>query len=198
MQVKKDAVQKAIIKAATDEFLKYGYAGASMRRMAKAAGTGLGNFYNYFSSKDEIFAYIVSDQYAKTQAYIARSLSENMIVDFKNIRDTRLFCQEFKRWLVRSDPLFNKNMFLLLDCSTGTHFQSAKDELVVGLTQVFTTLFDFPKGSLAVPPFLFFEQTINNLLQIVRKYQKDPQLKQIAFNSFYSSCLGYILCAINI
>ena len=74
MQVKKDAVQKAIIKAATDEFLKYGYAGASMRRMAKAAGTGLGNFYNYFSSKDEIFAYIVSDQYAKTQAYIALSL----------------------------------------------------------------------------------------------------------------------------
>ena len=72
MQTKKLSVQNAIIDAAAEEFFKYGFRGASMRRMAKNAGTGIGNFYNYFKGKNEIFAYIVSEQYAKTQIIISR------------------------------------------------------------------------------------------------------------------------------
>ncbi len=198
MQTKKLSVQNAIIDAAAEEFFKYGFRGASMRRMAKNAGTGIGNFYNYFKGKNEIFAYIVSEQYAKTQIIISRTVSEKPEIDFNSIRDIRLFCQEFRHWLMRAEPLFNRKMFLLLARSEGTPFQSVKDEIVTGLTQIFTSFFDFRKNAEIVPPSLFFEHIINNLIQIAENQYKSAHVRQIAFNHFYSSCLGYILCSINI
>ena len=44
-----------IIVAAHDLFLRKGYHGTSMRRIAAAAGIALGGIYNHFNSKEDIF-----------------------------------------------------------------------------------------------------------------------------------------------
>lgn len=52
---KSDHTQILIIESAYRLFLKKGYHGTSMRRIAAEAGIALGGIYNHFSSKEEIF-----------------------------------------------------------------------------------------------------------------------------------------------
>ena len=59
MQVKKDDVRSRILAEAQGEFMRCGFSGASMRRIASLAGVGVANVYNYFSGKDEIFCQVV-------------------------------------------------------------------------------------------------------------------------------------------
>lgn len=50
---------KRIIEAAKQEFLAYGYADASLRRIAAAANIQVGGLYNHFASKDALFESLV-------------------------------------------------------------------------------------------------------------------------------------------
>ena len=59
MQTKKDYTREKIIEIAKRVFLKNGYGKTSMRDIAKGAGIGVSNIYNYFKSKDELFRHIV-------------------------------------------------------------------------------------------------------------------------------------------
>ena len=59
MQVKKDYTHEQIVEVAKRVFLKKGYAKTSMRDIAKGAGNGVSNIYNYFKCKDEFFCHII-------------------------------------------------------------------------------------------------------------------------------------------
>ena len=48
-----------VVEAAKREFLEYGFADASMRRIAKAAGLTASALYKHFSGKEEMFASLV-------------------------------------------------------------------------------------------------------------------------------------------
>lgn len=48
-----------ILRAAQSKFAKKGFLKTSMRNIADAAGVGVGNVYNYFASKDELFQAVV-------------------------------------------------------------------------------------------------------------------------------------------
>ena len=55
----KTQMHEKIIKAATEEFLEYGFENASMRRIAAEVGLTVGALYRHFSSKEEMFAALV-------------------------------------------------------------------------------------------------------------------------------------------
>lgn len=48
------------MQASAKLFLAKGFAGVSMREIAAAAHTGVGNIYNYFRSKDHLFCSLVA------------------------------------------------------------------------------------------------------------------------------------------
>lgn len=50
---------KRIIEAAKKEFMEYGFADASLRRIAAETGIQVGGLYNHFASKDEMFDSLV-------------------------------------------------------------------------------------------------------------------------------------------
>ena len=50
-----DIRKNLILRAAQKLFLKKGFSSTSTREIAKGAGVSLGNLYNYFASKEEIF-----------------------------------------------------------------------------------------------------------------------------------------------
>lgn len=60
MQRLKDDIRQKILASARQEFAKQGFAKASMRNIAAQAGVGVGNLYNYFPSKDDLFCTILS------------------------------------------------------------------------------------------------------------------------------------------
>lgn len=55
----KSESHKRIIEAAKQEFLTYGYADASLRRIAAAAKIQVGGLYKHFASKDALFESLV-------------------------------------------------------------------------------------------------------------------------------------------
>lgn len=59
MRVLKDDIRRRILAAAGEQFGRKGYSKTSMREIAGAVGVGVGNIYNYFAGKDELFREVV-------------------------------------------------------------------------------------------------------------------------------------------
>mgnify|MGYP005835672261 FL=1 len=57
----KGEVRRRLLAAAVDEFASQGYAGANINRISRAAGYAQGTIYNYFASKQALFAAVVDD-----------------------------------------------------------------------------------------------------------------------------------------
>ena len=61
--------------AARERFLTEGVDGASLREIARDAGTSIGMVYYYFPTKDELFLAVVEEVYAKLLADLASALA---------------------------------------------------------------------------------------------------------------------------
>jgi AcrR family transcriptional regulator len=61
-QVKKDDVQKAIVAAAKAVFLEKGFAGATLRAIARRARVTLSNLYTYYPDKDALFVAVLQPE----------------------------------------------------------------------------------------------------------------------------------------
>ena len=59
MPIDKTANHEKVVAAAKKEFLTYGFADASMRRIAEEAGMSASGLYKHFASKEEMFAALV-------------------------------------------------------------------------------------------------------------------------------------------
>lgn len=59
MQTLKDDIRERILKVAHEQFSQKGYLKTSMRDIAVLADVGVGNIYNYFPNKDEIFRMVL-------------------------------------------------------------------------------------------------------------------------------------------
>ena len=59
MQVQKEDIRGRILAVARQQFERKGYSKTSMREIAELSGVGVGNIYNYFTNKDELFREVV-------------------------------------------------------------------------------------------------------------------------------------------
>lgn len=60
MQVLKDDIRRRILDVARQEFYYRGFSKASMRNIASKAGVGVGNLYNYYPGKDDLFRAVLA------------------------------------------------------------------------------------------------------------------------------------------
>ncbi|GAA5164724.1 TetR/AcrR family transcriptional regulator [Pseudonocardia eucalypti] len=68
--------EAAILNAALAAFGAQGFNGASMREVAKGAGTSLSNLYNYFPSKSHLLAEVLRHVNAELEARLRRAVGE--------------------------------------------------------------------------------------------------------------------------
>lgn len=68
-----------IVHAARERFLMQGVDGASLRDIAKRAGTNIGMVYYYFKTKDELFLAVVEEVYAGWVADLTLALSDSTV-----------------------------------------------------------------------------------------------------------------------
>lgn len=68
-------IAQRIVTAATERFLNDGVDGASLRQIARAAGTNLGMVYYYFPTKDELFLAVVERHYAPLSQSITEAVT---------------------------------------------------------------------------------------------------------------------------
>lgn len=73
-QMRNIALEK-ITKGALAVFAEYGYYGATMKRITDATELSYGLVYHYFTSKEEVFSYLVNLALEKTQEVFEKALN---------------------------------------------------------------------------------------------------------------------------
>lgn len=126
MQTKKDNIRKNILKIAREEFFDKGFKDASMRTIAKKAGVGLSNIYNYFQNKDEIFLEVLSPlMKAFDKMMIEHNSSENLTLDI--FYSEEYFVRQTKQF-VDLIVTFKDELKLLLFQSYGSSLENFRDK----------------------------------------------------------------------
>ena len=88
--------KKLILKTALDFISKNGYAGVSIRQIAREVGIRESAIYNHYKSKEEIFAAIMSD--FKSRSVNREILSDDLLDDLSN---PQKFLKNFSKRLIQ-------------------------------------------------------------------------------------------------
>ena len=78
---RRDQRREAILKIAKDVFLDEGYAAASMSTIAARLGGSKGTLYNYFKSKDELFAAYIQEACSKVADTFGHGINDQEPVE---------------------------------------------------------------------------------------------------------------------
>ncbi|MBE7003747.1 MAG: TetR/AcrR family transcriptional regulator [Ruminococcaceae bacterium] len=120
-----------IIEAAKREFLEYGYADASLRRIADAAGIQVSGLYKHFASKEEMFASLV-DPVIEGLMKCFHSIEGNYYEELDHMAPDRLW--EGQRETVRAMEYIYEHfdVFRLIICrSQGTRYEGFTHDIAV-------------------------------------------------------------------
>jgi len=180
MQTKKDEMQKRLLEAAQKEFLEKGFKKASIRNIVKAAKTTIGNFYNYFESKEMIFSSLVDTVY-KELIYFIKNHQDvdvaNQPIEQLDINFLREYLGNVAAQLV---PRLNDDFLLLVECGMDTKYANVKNELIdfIGL-HFFEHIESYsPNYKNIEMGRIISSQFIHGVIEIIKKY-KDTEKRQV-------------------
>ncbi|MEM6533621.1 MAG: TetR/AcrR family transcriptional regulator [Myxococcota bacterium] len=158
MQVKKEEVRKAILAAATEEFLAKGFLGTSMREIARKAGCSLSNLYNYFENKDDLFKAILSSTTSAVDEVLERL--ENGLPG----RSSILHSYEFKASTLNAVVAFidehRDYLRLLLLRAEGSDMRTYKERLIERYAEICARAAASQSGSADIPVSRFFLRNV--------------------------------------
>jgi len=87
-----DAYRAELIEGSADLFVQHGYAGVSMRRVAKAVGVSTGTLYHYFPSKEALFEATVKHVIGRNAAAAVAAFEPQMAAGLRlGVRDILAF-----------------------------------------------------------------------------------------------------------
>ncbi len=135
-----------IIAAARDEFMTYGFADASMRRIASAAGMSAAGLYKHFPSKEEMFAALVEPACQGLMAlYRQEETAERSALQNGTLTEKWENGGEAK--LAMTYIYDHLDAFRLLICkSRGTRYESFLHDLAVEEEKTTVTMMDMLKA----------------------------------------------------
>lgn len=134
-QVQKDYVRGAIIMAAAKLFADVGFEAASMSLVAERAGTSIGNLYKYFANKDELFAAVLPESFAKA----LREKTRRRVKAVGNVQDIRRLPVTAPYHVLADDLLdyclgHRERVVILLGRAEGTPYATFAEDFVERLT----------------------------------------------------------------
>ena len=188
MQRKKDEMREGLLQAAREEFLKKGFNAASIRTIVKSATTTIGNFYNYFSSKEIIFSALVDEVYQEFFQLIESHHEFEERSELMASMDDDLLRQFLTAYVSPIIPKLNDDFLLLIEYSYGTKYENVKEELILFLGGHFNEHivesnpeYEFPEmGKILATQFL------SGMIEIIKsgeaiKKQQDLMVELIIF-----------------
>lgn len=129
MQYLKKDVKLNILDSAAEEFRKFGYKGASIRKVAAGANIASGNSYRYFSNKEELFNSVVEKAFKsvkRLEDVIDGNLkSENGIKAMRREIFRKHLSSEISEIFLR----YGDGLYILLDRSGGTKYEGFKQKI---------------------------------------------------------------------
>ena len=125
--------RQRVIKACIDEFGEKGYSSGSMDGIIKRAGISKGGLYEYVSSKDELFIFIVDYTYTILYNYLKKRVEDEISILPSDLLDRLKFVSElaidfyidhpeFVYLIVRTSSLTNEKISLGVQDIFRKHF----------------------------------------------------------------------------
>ena len=163
MQTLKSDIRNRILSAAKEQFMQRGYLKTSMREIADAVDVGVGNLYNYFENKDELFCVILRP--------VSDAL-ERMLQEHHGAKgaDIMLICSEeyLKSAVDEYISLINKHgelMKILLFHSQGSSLETLREDYTNRSTEIVKTWFaemkeKHPEINVVVSDFMIHLQAV--------------------------------------
>ncbi|MCX8131483.1 MAG: TetR/AcrR family transcriptional regulator [Clostridia bacterium] len=130
VQIKKDEVRNAILCEAEKEFIDKGFANASVRKIVKLAGTTIGNFYNYFRNKEDLFGALVDSEYKKFIYFIENHDKVERPDYLWQISDVSEWRKVLQQLLNSVMPSFSDRFVLLIESSKGTRYENTRMKMI--------------------------------------------------------------------
>lgn len=170
MQIKKDDVKNSLLKSAQTEFLKKGFDKASIRNIVKNAGTTIGNFYNYFESKEMVFAHLVEKSYNDLIGFINDHEDMEINEEQLSAMDSETVRSEANKTLAELVPKFDESFLLLVNYSDGTKFSNAKNEIIDFIAEHFMEHIDMyaPDYKLRQMGRIVSSQMVHGIAEIIK------------------------------
>ncbi len=169
--------KQKVINACIAEFGEHGYDSGSMDGIIKRAGISKGGLYEYVSSKEELFIFIVDYTYSRLYEYLKRRVKEEMQILPGDLLDRLKHVSE-----LAIDFYIDHPQFVYLIARTSN---LANDRISQGIQSIFrshflelfgdadTTRLQYPKGQiLELAMWLLLKTRFDFLTEI--KTEKDP------------------------
>lgn len=130
MQVLKQELRNMILESAKNEFYIHGFKATSMRIIAKKAHTTIGNLYNYYKSKDELFDAVIGDlpELLSTFLYNHQEGMEEASKSNANFSDIITLLEEQLPEAFAMKILLSKEFIILMEGAEGTKYKNNRDE----------------------------------------------------------------------
>ena len=131
MAKQKEGVYENIIRCAKEEFMKYGYLDASLRRIASHAHTTTGSIYSRFKDKEGLYDAIVGDTYKDVMYIYKKAQNDFSELDAKTQAETvGEFSGDSMLELLNYCFEHIETLKLLLTGSKGTKYETMIDEMI--------------------------------------------------------------------
>jgi len=126
MQQQKKDIRQRILDVSKQEFFKHGFNDASMRNIAKKAGVGLSNIYNYFHNKDDLLRETLAPLLmAFDKMFDEHNTPEKISLDLLNSEE---FLHNNIDMLVNFVAHYRDELNLLLFHAHGSSLENFRDE----------------------------------------------------------------------
>lgn len=166
--------KELIIRAGKQEFLKYGYKGASLRNICKQAGVTTGAFYFQFENKEQLLDEILRPVITYFSAMVQKSTME----EFEGESSSAGGDEQMLEMLWN----YKEECQILLEGTAGTAYEKVFEELQEGLRQGFLLFFgkygisDVDEKLLDV----IVRMRVESYLTIIRKEYTLEETKKLA------------------
>ena len=166
--------KELIIRAGKQEFLKYGYKGASLRNICKQAGVTTGAFYFQFENKEQLLDEILRQVITYFSAMVQKSTME----EFEGESSSADGDEQMLEMLLN----YKEECQILLEGTAGTAYEKVFEEHQEGMRQGFLLFFgkygisDVDEKLLDV----IVRMRVESYLTIIRKEYTLEETKKLA------------------
>ncbi|MBN1624124.1 MAG: TetR/AcrR family transcriptional regulator [Clostridia bacterium] len=126
MQIKKEIIREKLLEAGEREFFERGFTNSSVRKIAGLAGTTLGNFYNYFKNKEDLFKEIVKEEIIKFDDFFNGHKDEFNTDWMKVEMEPVAFCRAIDGYSDQLRAVFTRKFYIWVACSEGTEYSNSR------------------------------------------------------------------------
>ena len=128
---KKLHIRQTILKAAAHEFESRGFLNTSVSNIMQAADLGVGTFYNYFNSKEELLMNLAKDLFTQVEDKVKAKQQEN----FSSLELLKIACKH-------TAELIDENKFILPLLDSAVKHSDKPNQTAKNLSPGFKEIFD--------------------------------------------------------